>query len=236
MLGVRPQLDLLFRADEDLAGAAGVVPELFEFPESSEIWIPLAPTMAGTPRTARAVAVMGRMKPGVTVAQADRELAAVSKAVNTQYGVGETEFVGFAGSLPALQASKGRLHETLKDGARGAGGGLRSNRVRSGLVIAEVGLSLVLLVGASLFMRAFMALQNTAVGFDTNPVMTMRCYLPGLRYDSTTAKVAGVQDILRRVEAIPNVQSATISNLIPLEDGGAGDRVIIDGVDVEQGE
>ncbi|MBC8086967.1 MAG: ABC transporter permease [Phycisphaerae bacterium] len=399
MLGVRPQLGRLFRADEDKPGTAGVallgdgvwrrkyaadpsiigrvisinslphtvvgvMPELFKFPESSEVWIPLGPALSGTPREARALQVIGRLKTGTSVAQADRDVAAVSKAVNAQYGVANTEFVGHAvalreeftegeiilitstmmgavsfvlliacanvanlmlarasgrqreiavrtaigasrgrivrqmvtesvilamlagaiavplsyqgirliemaippenpmpyymhfaidaktllytgaislltgivfGLAPALQASKGRLHETLKDGARGAGGSLRSNKVRNGLVIAEVGLSLVLLVGASLFMRTFMALQNTAVGFDPNPIMTMRLYLPGTRYDSTASKVAGVEDILRRVQAIPNVQAATISNLIPLEDGGAGDGVIIDGVDVEKG-
>ena len=139
------------------------------------------------------------------------------------------------GLVPALQSSKSRLHETLKDGARGAGGGARHNRVRSALVIAEVALSLVLLVGASPFIRSFVSLQSTGVGFDTAPVMTMRFYLPGSRYDSTAAKSIAVTDILRRVEAIPNVQAATISNLIPMGDGGSRARIIIDGTNVEKG-
>ncbi|MEP6834330.1 MAG: ABC transporter permease [Gemmatimonas sp.] len=152
------------------------------------------------------------------------------------YTIAVSLLAGIAfGLAPALQSSTGRLHETLKDGARGAGGSARHNRVRSALVIAEIALSLVLLVGASLFMRSFASLQGTGVGFDTNKIMAMRFYLPGTRYDAASAKRAAVEDLIRRVEAIPNVESATISNLIPMEDGGAGSGVIIDGSPVEEG-
>ena len=112
---------------------------------------------------------------------------------------------------------------------------MRNNRLRSTLVVAEVALSLVLLVGASLFVRSFMALQAKPVGFDTAPIMTMRFYLPGVRYDSTIAKAQAVEDIVRRVEALPGVEAATISNMIPINGGGSGGGVIVEGKDVEKG-
>ncbi|HSA54394.1 MAG TPA: ABC transporter permease [Gemmatimonadaceae bacterium] len=140
------------------------------------------------------------------------------------------------GLMPALQASGGQLHAALKEGGRGTGTGARKNRLRSALVVFEVALALVLLVGASLFVRSFLALQHADVGFDTSRIMTMRFFLPGTRYDSALARQQRVEDILRRVEALPAVQAATSSNLIPIDGGGAGDRVVAEGKDVPAGE
>jgi putative ABC transport system permease protein len=139
------------------------------------------------------------------------------------------------GLAPALQAARGQLTSSLKEGARGASGGARHNRLRSTLVVAEVALSLVLLVGASLFVRTFVGLGHKPVGFDPSRILTMRFFLPGERYDSTLAKQQIVDDIVRRVEALPGVEAATISNTIPLGGGGAGDRVVVEGRTVEKG-
>jgi len=139
------------------------------------------------------------------------------------------------GLAPALQASPGRLTEALKEGARGASGGARHHRLRNTLVVVEVALSLVLLVGASLFVRTFVGLQRVTVGFDPDKILTMRFYLPGMRYDSSRAEQQTVEDIVRRVEALPGVTAATISNTIPLGGGGSGAAVIVDGRTVEKG-
>jgi putative ABC transport system permease protein len=139
------------------------------------------------------------------------------------------------GLAPAVQAARGQLTSSLKEGARGASGGARHNRLRSALVVAEVALSLVLLVGASLFVRTFVGLGHMPVGFDPSRILTMRFYLPGERYDRTLAKQQIVDDIVRRVEALPGVEAATISNTIPLDGGGAGDGVIVEGQTVEKG-
>jgi len=133
------------------------------------------------------------------------------------------------GLTPALQSTQGKVYAALKEGGRGTSGGAKRNRIRAGLVVAEVALSLVLLVGASLFVRSFLGMRNTNVGFATDPLMTLRFYLPGAQYDSTTAKVQRVQDILRRVEAVPGVQAATVSNLIPIDGGGSWSSVEIEG-------
>jgi predicted permease len=61
--------------------------------------------------------------------------------------------------------------------------------------------------------------------------MTMRFYLPGTPYDSTSAKFLRIDDIIRRVEAIPGVRAATVSNLIPIDGGGSGGGLVIEGKD-----
>ncbi len=140
------------------------------------------------------------------------------------------------GLTPAMQSTSGKLYGALKEGGRGAGTGVKRNRLRAGLVVAEVALSLILLVGASLFVRSFLGMRNANVGFATDPLLTMRFYLPGAQYDSTSAKVRRVEDVLRRVEALPGVQAATVSNLIPIDGGGNYSNVEIDGQRVEGAE
>ena len=81
------------------------------------------------------------------------------------------------GLAPALQAAAGNLAGTLKDGGRGAGGSRARNRLRNTLVVVEVALSLMLLVGASMFVRSFLNIQNADAGIDTTPLMTMRMFM-----------------------------------------------------------
>ena len=105
----------------------------------------------------------------------------------------------------------------LREGGRTGDGGAR-NRARNTLVVAEVAVSIVLLVGASC---AFLNLQRAETGFDTGAVTTARFYMPGDCYAAEDAKLRRVQDILRRLEAVPGVIAAGASNLIPLDGGGA---------------
>jgi putative ABC transport system permease protein len=95
------------------------------------------------------------------------------------------------GLAPAFQAARTNLQDSLKEGARGAAGGRRA-RLRSALVVAEIAMAIVLLIGASLFVRSFLSLQRTSAGFDTAPLMTMRFYLPGAAYESADAKARRV--------------------------------------------
>ena len=139
------------------------------------------------------------------------------------------------GLAPALQAARGSLQEALRDGARGSGSGVRKNRLRSALVVAEIALSLVLLVGASLFVRSFLTLQNTSAGFSTTSLMTTRFYLQGPRYDSLAYRARRAEDILERVEALPGVQSAFVSGLIPASGGMGGGEIFVDGRAAESG-
>ena len=139
------------------------------------------------------------------------------------------------GLVPALQAVKGDLQSTLKEGGRGHAGGSRAF-LRNALVVAEVALSLVLLIGASLFVRSFFNLQSTDVGFNTAPLMSMRFYLPGTAYEANDAKARRVDDIVRRVESLPGVEAAFASNFVPMGAGGGGGRVVIEGKTFEPGQ
>ena len=140
------------------------------------------------------------------------------------------------GLAPALQAGRLNIQEVLRDGARGSGQSGRKARVRNGLVIAEVALSLVLLIGASLFVRSYLNMQSASPGFNTAPLLTLRFYMTGDTYALPERKSQRVEDIVRRIEGLPGVQSAYASNFIPLDAGGGGGNVIVDGRPVPAGE
>jgi putative ABC transport system permease protein len=139
------------------------------------------------------------------------------------------------GLAPALQAAKANVHDALKDGGRGSAGGAR-NRLRSTLVVSEIGLSLVLLVGASLFVRSFLNLQESRAGFGIEQLMTLRFYMPGEQYAAPDAMIRRVDDLVRRVEALPGVVSAMASNMVPLSGGGSGGAVVPEGVAFARGQ
>ena len=151
------------------------------------------------------------------------------------YAVAVAALTGIVfGLAPALQASRPDLQEALKEGGRGTAGGGRA-WIRSVLVVAEVALSLLLLVGASLFTRSFLNLTQDQGGFDTRPLMTLRYYMPNEIYPGADPKIRRTQDVLRRVEALPGVEAAFASGMIPLEDGGEYRSIAIDGRPAENG-
>jgi putative ABC transport system permease protein len=146
------------------------------------------------------------------------------------YTVGIALLTGLIfGLAPAFQAARGNLQAALKDGGRGSGTGGARQRLRTALAISEVALSMVLLVGAALFVRSFLNLQTKSGGIETSNVMTLRFFMTGERYDSARALGARVEDVVRRVEALPGVVSATASNQIPLGGGGSGGQLEIEG-------
>ena len=138
------------------------------------------------------------------------------------------------GLFPALQVSRGNLHETLKEGTRG--NTVTKSFLRSTLVVAQIAFALVALVGALLFVRTFLNLGTFNVGFDVRPLMSMRFYMPGASYEQTDAKLRRVEDIVRRVEALPAVRATYASNFVPLAGGGGGGTVIIDGRPAQKGQ
>jgi len=341
-----------------------VMPANFSFPENQKIWIPLGPTAESHPRTERELFAFGRLKPGVTVAQARAELASMAAALAAQYpttnvdwsaitrqlseefipddvrlviltmmgavtivlliacanvanlmlarasgrqrefcvraalGAGRAQLIkqlltecvllglasaplGLAiaylgvwlldnavpagmvpyyihweispriiaytlgisaltglvfGLAPALQAGRLNLQEALRDGARGSGQSGRRARLRNGLVVLEVALSLVLLVGASLFVRSFLNMQSASPGFDTSPLLTARFFMIGEAYETLEQKAQRVDDVMRRIESLPGVTSAFASNFVPLDAGGGSGHAIIDGRAVPKGE
>ena len=140
------------------------------------------------------------------------------------------------GLAPAIQAGRMNLVESLRDGSRGSGTSGRRARVRHSLVVLEVALALVLLVGASLFVRSFINLQGASAGFDTSPLVTMRFYMAGETYADDRSRIDRVDDVVRRIEALPGVERVFASNYVPLQAGGGGGLAIADGRPVRPGE
>jgi putative ABC transport system permease protein len=119
------------------------------------------------------------------------------------------------GLAPALQASKPDLSESLKEGGRSGADGAARNRVRSLLVVAEVALSLVLLVGSGLLVRSFLLLRETDTGFDEENLLTLQ-----LSYRVGAGEGQKAVNFFRAVEekvrALPGVRAVAVSNGVPL--------------------
>jgi putative ABC transport system permease protein len=131
------------------------------------------------------------------------------------------------GLAPALQASKTNLNDSLKEGSRQTSGS--SHRLRSWLVVFEFALSLVLLVGAGLLTRSFLALVKTDAGFNPDHVLTMNLVLPAAKYKDEPARAAFYNDLVQRVKAQPGVESAAVVNYLPLGGANSSDAYLVEG-------
>jgi putative ABC transport system permease protein len=119
------------------------------------------------------------------------------------------------GVFPAWQATRVNINEELKESGRGSLGGIRQSRTRSLLVIAEIALSLVLLVAAGLLIKSFLRLQAVNPGFDSKNVMVIRLSLPANQY-STRAKVTSFyENLRRRLESLPGVKTVGVVSVLP---------------------
>jgi putative ABC transport system permease protein len=118
------------------------------------------------------------------------------------------------GLAPALQASRVDLNQTLKEGGR-SGSAAGHHRLRSALVIAEVALSLVLLVGAGLLIKSFWRLLNVDPGFNPQHLLSVELSLTSERYADESQRAAFYQQLLERLSTLPDVQAAAIVNHPP---------------------
>jgi putative ABC transport system permease protein len=127
------------------------------------------------------------------------------------------------GLLPALQASKPDLNTTLKEGSRGASGGIKSNRTRSVFVIGEVAVCLVLLIGAGLMIKSFDRLLSVSPGFNPENALAVNVALSGSRYRDAAGVSNFYQQALERLSAVPGVKSAAVVTALPMN-GNFGSR------------
>jgi putative ABC transport system permease protein len=132
------------------------------------------------------------------------------------------------GLVPALQSSRIDLNTTIKESSGRSGSGFRQNKARALLVVTEMGLALVLLVGAALFIRTFLAMRAVDPGFDAHQVLTMRMSLRGERFAKTADVAQLMRDGTERLNALPGVEVAGAACCVPLE-GGFGLPIIIEG-------
>ncbi|HKO62397.1 MAG TPA: ABC transporter permease [Pyrinomonadaceae bacterium] len=120
------------------------------------------------------------------------------------------------GLVPALQVSKPDLTHSLKDNGRGSGGSAIRNRLRSGLVVSEIALTLILLVCAGLLIKTVMRITGVDKGFNSDGVLTMNIGLPAARYPKPPDSVRFYQQLTDRLATIPGVKAAGITSVMPL--------------------
>jgi putative ABC transport system permease protein len=131
------------------------------------------------------------------------------------------------GIIPALSASRADLGDALREGSRGAVQGMVGQRTRAGLVIAQVALSLVLLVGAGLLMRSFARLQQVDIGFDPTSVAVMPIRLADARYPDSARYEAFYAALLDRARQTPGVRSGALVSSAPFAGPNAGMSFIL---------
>jgi putative ABC transport system permease protein len=119
------------------------------------------------------------------------------------------------GLAPAAQVSKLDLNEALNEGGRGATEGRRGGRTRSLLVIAEMALALVLLIGATLMIRTFVALEQASTGFPTENLLTMNVMIPEQQYSNEQQVADTFERVIERIRSIPGVYSAASATNLP---------------------
>ncbi len=120
------------------------------------------------------------------------------------------------GLAPALLATRTNLNEALKEGGRtGLSGG--RGRMRAALMVAEVALSLVLLIGAGLMVRSFMRMLEVHPGFNGQNVLTMQLSLPARKYKEPEQVADFYMRLVARVQTVPGVEHASAVNVIPLD-------------------
>jgi len=129
-------------------------------------------------------------------------------------GIGAFSSILF-GLLPAFQASNPRLVDALKEGGRTGAGGVKGQRMRNSLVIAEVALALVLLIGAGLMMRSFMYLQKTDIGADPSRTLTFRVGLPEAQFPENETAARFFEQLIPKLVNAPGVESAGATTSLP---------------------
>jgi predicted permease len=139
------------------------------------------------------------------------------------------------GIAPALQGTRANLAAVLRESGKGSGGSRQ--RTRAVLVVAEIALSLLLLVGAGLFLRSLFLLQQVKT-FTSPPdrVLTMQISANAARYGDSKTSVTLFQQLLDRVSAVPGVESAAVSDSLPPDREGDADTYVIEGRPLNPGE
>ncbi|HEX6802187.1 MAG TPA: ABC transporter permease [Terriglobales bacterium] len=133
-----------------------------------------------------------------------------------------------AGAWPAWRMSKADPQDALKQGGRtdAASGG---RRTRNALVVVEVALSLVLLVGAGLLIRTLWNLRGVNPGFEPEHVLTMSVGVAETDYSTPEQEWAFLDEVLRRVRALPGMKAAGVTDSLPLTGGGSIQPVAVEG-------
>jgi predicted permease len=119
------------------------------------------------------------------------------------------------GLVPALQASRCDLHDSLRDTGKGVGRTVGRSGLRNAVIVLEVALSLTLLFTAGLFMRSFVALQEVPLGLRMDHVLTARIPLPAARYKTAAQLTSFFRPLLARLKSAPGIAFAAETSTLP---------------------
>ncbi len=148
--------------------------------------------------------------------------------------VGFTLAIAFASALifglaPALRAARADVQAVLKEGGRGAGMGGVRDRLRTGLIVGELAIALLLLVGAGLLIRSSLALQGVRPGFEARGVTSARLALPDAEYAEPARVLQTLERIVDAARQIPGVEAAGMTSQVPMGAGGNGNGLVPEG-------
>ena len=170
----------------------------------------------------------------VSVGLFDAAVANVGKPYWIEFTFDPTVFAYFAaiclttgivfGLAPALQVSRTNVNDVLKEGGRGTAGAARARRLVSTMVVAEITLTLVLLVGAGLMIRSFLKLYSLNLGTDTTNMLTVRLQLPDTTYSTSDERRLFHDALLARLGTIPGMHAVTVATAVPF--GGTEGRTL----------
>ena len=133
------------------------------------------------------------------------------------------------GLVPAFQTSESGINEELKSGAQSVlNGGHTRQTLRNTLVVAEISITLALLVGAGLLLRSFAHLRSADIGVNPHNVLTTFVNLPPAKYSTLAKRRQFFDRLLDDARAMPGLESAAVSTEIPLQ-GGSNGYIKVDG-------
>jgi putative ABC transport system permease protein len=134
------------------------------------------------------------------------------------------------GLAPAIHASHSNLNDSLKEGGRDSAVGKRGNRLRDLLVVGEVAVSFILLIGAGLLINSFLHLRNLDPGFRADHLLTMKVDLSEPRYPDGERRSVFFDEVLRRIRALPGVQSVAVAGNLPFTYNGDSMGIAVEGI------
>jgi predicted permease len=134
------------------------------------------------------------------------------------------------GLIPALQATRTDVQETLKEGGRSESPGAGQQRLRSALAVAETALALMLLIGSGLILNSFYRLMKVSPGFQPARVVQMEMGLRSSQYSTPAAQLNFWGQVLERVRALPGVEAAAVGTVVPFTDDHWRSDVTIEGM------
>ena len=168
------------------------------------------------------LAFLANQLPGSVAAGLDWKILAFTACLSVLTGV-------FAGVLPALRLAKSDVNQTLKQGLGRTDASSSRHGTRGVLVVAEVALSLILLMGAGLMIRSLHELQNVAPGFQSHGVLTMTAAVSMSKFSEPQQQIQFFDQVLQRVRELPGVESAGVADDVPLNNGGSHQPIQIEG-------